>query len=394
MARTLNLKRQPAVAEQPVPVLAPGVRLAALPDPFRLFRGGELHGASIAYECWGELDAERSNAILLFTGLSPPPHAASTPANRAEGWWERMIGPGRAIDTERYFVVCVNSLGSCFGSTGPASINPATGLPYRLDFPEIAVEDIARAGHEVVKSLGISRLAAVMGPSLGGMVATAFAAVCPGAARRLVSISGSPGASAFAIALRSLQREAVMSDPDWKGGQYDSVATGPRNGMRLARKLGTITYRSAAEWKIRFGRSAPGPNGQAAAQGATDRVPAGFGPRFSVESYLEAQAQRFISIFDPNCYLYLSRAMDCFDLEAHGTPGEVMRRAGIESALVIGVESDLLFAIDEQAAIAQALSDGGVPTRFARLPSIEGHDAFLVDLPRFDAAIRGFLETT
>jgi homoserine O-acetyltransferase len=393
MARTLSLKRIPAVPAPIAPALAPGVRLAALPDPFPLFRGGTLHGASIAYECWGQLDADRGNAILLFTGLSPPSHAAATSENRTEGWWERMIGPGRAIDTDRYFVLCVNSLGSCFGSTGPASIDPATGQPYRLEFPEIAVEDIARAGYETARSLGIERLAAVMGPSLGGMVAVAFAAVCPGAARRLVSISGSPGASAFAIALRSLQREAVMSDPDWQGGQYTSVETGPRNGMRLARKLGTITYRSAAEWKIRFGRANPGPQGQRAAEAATGRVPAGFGPRFSVESYLEAQAQRFTSIFDPNCYLYLSRAMDCFDLEAHGAPADVMRRAGLDSALVIGVESDLLFAIDEQAAIAQALTDGGVTTRFARLPSIEGHDAFLVDLPRFDAAIRGFLES-
>ena len=289
------------------------VHIAALPNPFALWRGGSLPDGVIAYECWGELNADASNAILLFTGLSPTAHAASSPANREPGWWEKMIGPGRAIDTDRYFVVCVNSLGSCFGSSGPASINPRTGLAWRLDFPEIAVEDIARAGWEVMASLGVTQLAAVIGPSLGGIVAVAFAACMPGKARRLISISGTAAASAFAIALRSVQREAVMSDPDWRAGQYASPAHGPRAGMRLARKLGTITYRSAEEWRNRFARSGIGPQGMRAAQQVRGRVPEGFGPRFSVEGYLEAQAERFVRIFDANCYLYLSRAMDCFD---------------------------------------------------------------------------------
>ena len=152
------------------------VHIAALPSPFALWRGGSLSDGVIAYECWGELNADASNAILLFTGLSPTAHAASSPANREPGWWEQMIGPGRAIDTDRHFVVCVNSLGSCFGSSGPASINPRTGLAWRLDFPEIAVEDIARAGWEVMVSLGVTQLAAVVGPSLGGIVALAFVA--------------------------------------------------------------------------------------------------------------------------------------------------------------------------------------------------------------------------
>jgi homoserine O-acetyltransferase/O-succinyltransferase len=201
-------------------VLAPtpmpsATRIASLPSPFKLWKGGELHSAVIAYECWGALNAGRSNAILLFTGLSPPAHAASSPANTEEGWWEKMLGPGLAIDTDRYFVMCVNSLGSCFGSTGPASINPATHKAYRLEFPELTVEDIARAGYEAARSLGIEQLDTVMGPSLGGMVTVAFAACLPGATRRVISISGSEAASPFAIALRSLQREAVMSDAAW-----------------------------------------------------------------------------------------------------------------------------------------------------------------------------------
>jgi homoserine O-acetyltransferase len=369
------------------------LRTAALPSPFAMWRGGALVRAQLAYECWGTLNKDRSNAILLFTGLSPSAHAASSPADPAPGWWEKMIGPGLAIDTNRWFVMCVNSLGSCFGSTGPASVNPSTGKAYRLDFPELSVEDIARAGYEAARSLGIEQLDTVIGPSLGGMVVVAFAAVAPGGARRLISISGSSAASPFAIALRSVQREAVMSDPAWKGGQYAGAENGPQSGMRVARKLGTITYRSAAEWDVRFSREGIGPIGKKAVEQALKRVPSGFGPRFAVETYLESQAERFVRVFDPNCYLYLSRAMDCFDIGEHGAQADVYRRSGIARALVVGVESDILFAIDEQAQIARGLESGGVETRFVPLPSIEGHDAFLVDLPRFDAAVRSFLES-
>jgi homoserine O-acetyltransferase/O-succinyltransferase len=357
-----------------------------LPDPFRLYRGGSLTGARIAYESWGKLNAARDNAILLFTGLSPSAHAAATEADPSPGWWQAMIGPALAIDTNRYFVVCVNSLGSCFGSTGPASVDPATGRRYRLDFPEVAVEDIASAGFEAVRALGIERLSAVMGSSLGGSLAVAFAALHPQGARRLVSISGSAAASPFAIALRSVQREAIMRDPDWQGGNY-APENPPRNGMRLARKLGTITYRSAAEWRQRFGR-------QPIAGLALGSDP--FAPRFAVEGYLEAQAERFIRVYDPNCYLYLSRAMDRFDLAEHGGSYAAAlaasgREGGLERALVLGVESDFLYPIHEQAAIAETLGQVGVETRFTRLPSIQGHDAFLVDIPRFDAEIRAFL---
>jgi homoserine O-acetyltransferase/O-succinyltransferase len=369
----------------------PAVHIAALPDPFPMWKGGQLARAQIAYECWGELNADRSNAILLFTGLSPTAHAASSAGNRDPGWWENMIGPGRAIDTDRFFVMCVNSLGSCFGSTGPSSINPATGKAYRLDFPELTVEDIARAGYEAARSLGIKQLDTVMGPSLGGMVVVAFAAVAPEGTRRLLSISGSSAALPFAIALRSLQREAIMSDPAWAAGQYADTARGPQSGMRLARKLGTITYRSAEEWRGRFARSPLSTVGRKAVAESMKRFPEGFGPRFDVESYLEAQAERFVRIFDPNCYLYISRAMDNFDIAAHGDAVAVYKKARLESALVIGVESDLLFTVREQAQIASDLEAAGVKTTFTPLPSLEGHDAFLVDLPRFDAAVRAFL---
>jgi homoserine O-acetyltransferase len=357
-------------------------RVLELPDPFGCYRGGSLRGAVIAYESWGVLNAARDNAILLFTGLSPSAHAASNERDPSPGWWQRMIGPGLAIDTSRYFVICVNSLGSCFGSTGPASIDPTTGERYRLSFPELAVEDIASSGWQAARALGIERLDTVMGASLGGMSVLAFATQFPHAARRLVSISGSAAASPFAIALRSVQREAILRDPDWQGGNY-APEHGPRTGMRLARKLGTITYRSAAEWRNRFGRDP--------LAGNTSSV-SPFAPRFAIEGYLETQAERFTRVFDPNCYLYISSAMDRFDLAEHGgSYSAALAAVKAEGVLVIGVESDLLFAIQEQAAIAEAFERQGVRTRFVRLSSLEGHDAFLVDLASFDAEIRAFL---
>jgi homoserine O-acetyltransferase len=357
-------------------------RFALLPDPFPMWRGGILHGARMAYETWGELNAARDNALILFTGLSPPAHAASSAADTSEGWWERMVGPGLALDTERFFVLCVNSLGSCFGSTGPASLNPATQAPYRLDFPDLSIEDIARAGFETLRSLGVTRAAAVVGPSLGGMVVLAYAAQFPGAARCLISISGTAGASPFAIALRSIQREAILRDPDWCGGAYTDEHP-PASGMRIARKLGMMTYRSAAEWRERFGR-------QPVAEDMREDIP--FAPEFAIQSYLETHARRFVRAFDPNCYLYISRAMDRFELAAHGGSNRAaLVKSGIERALVVGVESDLLFAIGEQRALAQSLTDAGIATRFAPLNCIEGHDSFLIDTAAFGAEISGFL---
>lgn len=348
---------------------------------FPMWRGGSLRGARVAYETWGRLNRRRDNAVLLFTGLSPPAHAAASPADPRAGWWQEMIGPQRALDTDRYFLICVNSLGSCFGSTGPASIDPDTGRRYRLNFPDLAIEDIARAGHELVHALGILRLDTVMGPSLGGMAVLAYAALFPGGARRLVSISGTAAASPFAIALRSIQRDAVLSDPDWRDGEY-SPERPPVAGMRLARKLGTVTYRSAAEWAQRFARQPIR---------AEQRGDGPFAPEFAIQGYLEAQADRWVNAFDANCYLYLSRAMDRFDLSAHGSPRAVLQRAELMQALIIGVDSDVLFPIDEQQTLARTLESGGTATRFLSLPCIEGHDAFLVDTERFGRAIGDFL---
>ena len=361
----------------------PARRLARLEAPLHLHRGGVVEQPVVAYECWGRLNSSRDNTVLLFTGLSPPAHAASSAEDPTPGWWESMIGEGRPIDTRRFFVVCVNSLGSPFGSSGPASVDPGTGRHYGTAFPEITVEDIATAGREALRSLGISRVAAVVGPSLGGMTVLAYCALFPDEVDQLVTISGAAHALPFAIALRSLQREIVRSDPAWRGGNYEP-GRGPRLGLRLARKLGTITYRSAAEWNQRFGRRRVP---------ATAGLSGDFRPQFEVESYLEHQALRFADAFDANAYLYLSRAMDQFNLADHGggSLAAAFARFRVRRALVIGVETDLLFPIDQQREIAEQLHAPGREVEFHAFPSLQGHDAFLVDLQRFEPAIGGFL---
>ncbi|RYZ74507.1 MAG: homoserine O-acetyltransferase, partial [Lysobacteraceae bacterium] len=294
-----------------------------------------------------------------------------------------MLGPGKPIDSTRWFVVCVNSLGSCKGSTGPASVNPASGQPYRLDFPELSIADVADAAHEVVRGLGIGQLACIIGNSMGGMTALAYLLRHPGSARSHINISGSAQALPFSIAIRSLQREAIRLDPNWNNGQYDEDSY-PESGMRMARKLGVITYRSALEWDGRFGR----------VRLESDRPEEEpFGLEFQVESYLEGHARRFVRRFDPNCYLYLSRCMDWFDL-ADVAGGDVMQglsRIRVEKALAIGTTTDILFPLQQQQQIADGLRAGGAEAEFLALDSPQGHDAFLVDIERFGPAVAEFL---
>ena len=371
--------------------IPPGTRYVDLPSPFPMKRGGALHGARLAYETWGTLDAERGNAILILPGLSPDAHAAANEADSSPGWWEAMLGPGKAIDTDRWFVVCVNPLGSCKGSTGPASINPATGNTYRLDFPDLSIEDGADAAHHVVQALGIERLACVIGNSMGGMGALAYLLRHPGA-RAHINISGAAHALPFSIAIRSLQREAIRLDPAWNEGNYDEVRY-PESGMRMARKLGVITYRSALEWDGRFGRV------RLDSDRRDDEDP--FGLEFEVESYLEGHARRFVRNFDPNSYLFMSRSMDWFDLAEYcaapcGNQGDdvltALSRIRVEKALAIGVATDILFPLQQQEQVAEGLRAGGADATFLPLESPQGHDAFLVDFARFDPAVRGFLD--
>ncbi len=360
--------------------MGPATHYLNLSQPFLMYRGGELPEIRMAWESWGRLNEAADNAVLVFTGLSPSAHAASSHEDPRPGWWEKMIGPDRPIDTNRFFVLCINSLGSCMGSTGPASINPATGKPWRLKFPELAIEDIARSASLVLEHLGIQRLHAVIGPSMGGFTALAWLKQFPGTTSRLALISSACSATPFAIAIRSLQREAIVTDRNFRNGAYTEDEW-PEVGMRLARKLGMITYRSAGEWQRRFGRS------------RQDYFPATlFGMRFEVESYLETHARKFVGQFDPCSYLYLSRAMDMFDAcDSDETLKALFRRCFTGHALVLGVDSDILFPLHQQRDLAGALEASGSEASFHAFASVQGHDAFLVDFESFGPPIREWL---
>ncbi|MFJ6721560.1 homoserine O-acetyltransferase [Streptomyces sp. NPDC091259] len=382
--------------------IPPAARFIDLPAPFTMRRGGKLAGARIAYETVGRLTPERDNAVLILTGLSPDAHAASHPADTDPGWWEAMVGPGKPVDTDRWYVICLNSLGSCKGSTGPASPDPATGEPYGPDFPDLSMEDIADAAAHTVRALGVDRPACVIGTSMGGMSSLSLLARHPRLARAHINICGAASALPFSIAIRSLQREAIRCDPHWNEGRYGQ-ADYPQRGMFTARKLGMMTYRSALEWDGRFGRARIAPEDHGDGNGHRDQArcaldPAAgdpFGHEFQVEDYLERHARRFARRFDPNSYLYLSRCMDRFDLgeSCGGTTDEALARIRLEKALVIGVETDILFPLRQQRQIADGLAAGGTDVTFLAMDSPEGHDAFLIDTARFGVPVAKFLTT-
>lgn len=348
---------------------------------FVLRRGGRLSQVTIAYESWGELSFNKDNAILIFTGLSPSPHAASSILDPTPGWWEYMIGPGKPIDTNKYYVICVNSLGGCFGSTGPMSINPETGKPYGLDFPDLSIEDIAKAGHHLLQELDIDHLHSVVGPSMGGMSALAYALQYPDEIDYMVNISAACRALPFTIAMRSLQREIIRCDHTWNKGDYYEQGQ-PISGMTLARKLGLVSYRAAEEWHQRFDRTRIEKQ---------RRKGEPFELEFQVESYLDYNAKKFIHSFDANSYLYMSRAMDWFDVADHGGSVKAgLAKVHTKKNLIVGVTTDILFPIDQQKEMADGLSSLGKETEFVSIDSINGHDAFLVDDEHFAPTLSQF----
>ena len=370
--------------------LPPATRIARLrgdygSGDFIMHRGGVLSEVQVAYESWGELSPNKDNAVLLFTGLSPSAHAASCEEDTSPGWWEYMVGPGKPIDTNVFYVVCVNSLGSCFGSTSPFSINPETNKPYGLDFPELTIEDIAKAGHHALHELGVDHLHAVVGASMGGQSSLVYAIMYPDEVDYLVTISAATRALPFTIAVRSLQREIIRNDPAWKAGMYIQDKE-PIQGMVLARKLGLMTYRAAEEWHQRFSRA------RVTKERRTGKP---FEIEFEVESYLDHNARKFASMFDANSYLYISRAMDWFDVAEHG--GSVnagLAKVHTKRTLVIAVESDILFPVEQQVEITDGLRKAGRNVEFVRLDSIQGHDSFLVDEDRFAPVMQQFMQET
>ncbi len=352
---------------------------------FQMYKGGHLAEVTLAYECWGELSLKADNAILIFTGLSPSAHAASSEADPSPGWWEYMVGPGKPIDTNRFFVVCMNSLGGCHGSTGPGSVNPETGETYGIDFPGLTVEDIARAGYLLMHELGVEHLHAAVGSSKGGMASLSYAMQFPQSVEYIISISAAAHALPLTIALRSLQREIIRSDIAWKSGRYSSGEE-PITGMLLARKLGLVSYRAADEWNAKFDRAK-------LPEQALSGKP--FQHEFEIENYLEYNAQKFVRSFDANSYLYLSRAMDWFDVSEHGGSIDAgLSKIKVKQAQVIGVNTDILFPLWQQQEIAESLHRTGTDVDYVEIDSVNGHDAFLVDSEHFSPVVRRFLDAS
>jgi len=352
--------------------------------PLKLDAGVELSPFQIAYQTYGTLNAERSNAVLVCHALTADQHVFNRhPVTGKPGWWNTLIGPGLPIDTNRFFVICSNVIGGCMGSTGPASTNPATGMPWGLEFPVITIRDMVRAQAMLIDHLGIETLFAVAGGSMGGMQVMQWATSYPERVFAALPIATSTRHSAQNIAFNEVGRQAVMADPEWRGGRYFAEGTKPSRGLAVARMSAHITYLSDAALHRKFGRRFQN----------RENPTFSFDADFQVESYLRHQGASFVERFDANSYLYLTRAMDYFDLAADygGVLGNAFKNTKTRIC-VISFTSDWLFPTIESRDIVHALNAAGARVSFAEIETDKGHDAFLLDEPELFTIVRGFLD--
>ncbi|HEY1709476.1 MAG TPA: homoserine O-acetyltransferase [Rhizomicrobium sp.] len=370
------------------PLTAPGVDagqaiMFGADRPLTLDSGRQLTPFTVAYKTYGTLNAARTNTVLICHALTLDQFVASeNPVTGKPGWWEAMVGPGKPIDTDRFFVVCPNVLGGCMGSTGPAEIDPATGEPYGLSFPLLTIRDMVRAQAMLLDALGIEKVLCVVGGSMGGMQVLQWAASYPDRVLSALPIACAARHSAQNIAFHEVGRQAVMADPDWHQGNYAQHNTQPSKGLAVARMAAHITYLSEAALQRKFGRTFRNVGGMSF----------GFGPDFQIESYLHHQGTTFVDRFDANSYLYITRAMDYFDIAADY--GDVLAEAfrGTRSRFcLIAFTSDWLFPTAENKRVAHALNAAGANVSFVEIASDRGHDAFLLDEPELYAAVRGFV---
>jgi len=345
--------------------------------------GARLAPWQIAYQTYGELNAARSNAVLVCHALTGDQHVANPhPVTGKPGWWETMVGPGRPIDTNRFFVICSNVVGGCMGTTGPASLNPATGKPWGLDFPVVTIRDMVRAQAMLLDHLGIETLFCVVGGSMGGMQVLQWAASYPERVFAAIPIATAAIHSAQNIAFHEVGRQAVMADPDWRNGRYLEEGVKPAKGLAVARMGAHITYLSEKALHRKFGRRLQD----------RDAPTFSFDADFQVESYLRYQGEAFVERFDANSYLYVTRAMDYFDLAAdHGGVLANAFRGTKTRFCVASFTSDWLFPTSGSRAIVHALNAAGASVSFVEIESDKGHDAFLLDEPELFATTGGFL---
>ena len=362
-------------------------RHVTLPGPLRLDGGVLLSPVEIAYETYGTLDRDAGNAVLICHALTGDQHVASAhPRTGKPGWWARMVGPGKPIDPARHFVICANVLGSCMGSSGPATINPATARPWAMAFPVITIRDMVRAQAMLLDHLGIGRLHAVVGGSMGGMQALSWPATFPERVGAVVVIASTARHTAQNIAFHEVGRQAVMADPKWRGGDYYDDDP-PAAGLAVARMAAHITYLSEAGLTEKFGRRF---QARGDAPGAKSF---GFDADFQVESYLRHQGLSFVDRFDANSYLYITRAMDYFDLaEEHGGLLANAFRASSARFCLVSFDTDWLYPTAEARTVVRALNAAGAPVSFVELASPYGHDAFLLEVPELYRVIDGFMK--
>jgi homoserine O-acetyltransferase/O-succinyltransferase len=351
-------------------------------DPFVTELGQRLDRAELAYETWGTLAPARDNAVLVTHALTGDSHVARHGADDQPGWWDGMVGPGRAIDTDRYFVICSNLLGGCSGSTGPRSINPETGRRCNLSFPLLTVRDLVRAQARLLDSLGISRLHTVVGGSLGGMQALEWAATFPDRVERVIGIGTAGHFSQQGIAFNEVQRRAIVLDPRWRNGEYED-GEGPDEGLAVARMLGVITYQSEELMAGRFDRTT------AARYTAWPE----FLQRYDIEGYLHYQGDKLVRRFDANSYLYLTRAMDSHDLGWKRESYEAGLRRIQARALIVGISSDILFLPHQGREVAERLRCLGRDAAYIEMESPDGHDAFLKDFDQLGPPVEAFLNS-
>ncbi|MFT5963029.1 MAG: homoserine O-acetyltransferase, partial [Burkholderiaceae bacterium] len=363
-------------------------QLMHFPTSLPLQSGASLAGYALTYETYGTLNAARSNAVLVCHALNASHHVAGmyADANGAPvnpGWWDNMVGPGKPVDTDRFFVIGVNNLGSCFGSTGPMHVNPATGKPYGASFPVVTVEDWVQAQARLADALGITQFAAVMGGSLGGMQALAWSLLFPERLRHCVIVASTPKLSAQNIAFNDVARQAILTDPDFHGGDFYAHGVVPKNGLRVARMVGHITYLSDDDMAEKFGRDL-----------RSGEYQFGFGVDFEIESYLRYQGDKFARYFDANTYLLITKALDYFDpARAHG--GDLTKALANTSAefLLVSFQTDWRFAPERSREMVQALVNNRRRVTYAEIDAPHGHDAFLQEDARYMNVLRAYYQS-
>ncbi|WP_343738547.1 homoserine O-acetyltransferase [Achromobacter sp.] len=357
-------------------------------EPLPLLSGQSLASYELAVEIYGTLNAQRTNAVLICHALNASHHVAGQAADNPNdlGWWDNMVGPGKPVDTNLFFVIGVNNLGSCFGSTGPASINPETGKPWGAAFPVLTVEDWVRAQARVADHFGIERFAAVMGGSLGGMQALSWSITLPERVANCIVIASTPRLSAQNIGFNEVARRAIITDPDFHGGDYYAQDTVPRRGLSVARMIGHITYLSDDDMAEKFGRAQRAP-----AENGAYRY--GYDVEFEVESYLRYQGEKFTRYFDANTYLLITRALDYFD-PARTTGGDLARALAPAKSnfLLVSFSTDWRFPPERSREIVRALLKNASPVTYAEIDAPHGHDAFLLEDARYHAVVRGYYE--